>query len=789
MSVEISYKFKIKEKNAKELMNKLIKDSILINFDYLLKMPDELKEKTSYDNWACEKFGHSYKWTVDEVYIKKDDILTILISGNKTYFNLEPWFNKFKENLEVYIYSEYDRCADPIDNYSHIYYNDGKIIYSSHREEIQNDLKKILDTNDKEKIIDYLTTEFEMPNEFKDKPLVEILSIFISIYPTLFEVLPDNYKNDKKFIKKCINKNSNIYKYIKNDELLNDRDIILTVLKSKNNYNYSQEEKTSYKFKEMIFEKYKNDREIILNLIKSEPYMFYKYSDIYNDDKEMVLAASKIDYRSENNYSLFSDRLKEDRDIVKAIAKEKCCKIKGFWERYNDDKEIALIALNNEHKHIDIYKCILQNLSDRLKNDDEIVFVSVKNNPESFQYVSSRLKKSKELSISALKKDIKTIKYLDNELLNDYEFCKEIIKILRRKKNYKVWYESLQYIKNDKILSDRKFVKEAILNGANTWSPNYVFERFLDDEDIMLLLLIKDDYVYRYLPIEYKDNKKYLFAALTNKYSLKELKEPKNIGDFLKQLTLGTTYGSIISNAFDGFSFRESGNNLKYTSDRLKDDKDCVLYAINQTAWAYQYASDRLKDDEEVIRLFLKQMGIIKSKNNKKNKDDLIFELVKKYPYIFNYLSVKYRSNYKLIMFALEEYTPNYSGEKIEINAILDNLSYEQKKEFYLKAVLKWKKSFGDLEDEFRNDNDIVLNAIKAYGNNLRYASDEYKNNDEYINLARKQMEEYNKYEKFYLDETNENEEDFLDEVNNYLNNNCFDDNSFIDFGIDDLPF
>ena len=41
---------------------------------------------------------------------------------------------------------------------------------------------------------------------------------------------------------------------------------------------------------------------------------------------------------------------------------------------------------------------------------------------------------------------------------------------------------------------------------------------------------------------------------------------------------------------------------LKYASDRLKDDKDVVMTAVKNNGFAIQYASDRLKNDIEVVR-------------------------------------------------------------------------------------------------------------------------------------------------------------------------------------------
>ena len=46
---------------------------------------------------------------------------------------------------------------------------------------------------------------------------------------------------------------------------------------------------------------------------------------------------------------------------------------------------------------------------------------------------------------------------------------------------------------------------------------------------------------------------------------------------------------------------RNDGGALQYASERLKDDKEIVLTAVKQPGWwVLKYASERLKDDKEV---------------------------------------------------------------------------------------------------------------------------------------------------------------------------------------------
>ena len=91
---------------------------------------------------------------------------------------------------------------------------------------------------------------------------------------------------------------------------------------------------------------------------------------LYNDDKDVVISSIGEDYKARDNYYYFSERLKEDNDVAKAYVKFNLYKNEEFCEKFNDNKEIALYALNNSTKD---HENILYNLSDRLKDDEEVI--------------------------------------------------------------------------------------------------------------------------------------------------------------------------------------------------------------------------------------------------------------------------------------------------------------------------------------------------------------------------------------------------------------------------------
>ena len=62
---------------------------------------------------------------------------------------------------------------------------------------------------------------------------------------------------------------------------------------------------------------------------------------------------------------------------------------------------------------------LLKNVSDRLKDDEQVVFQAICNNIEEFKHASLRLKRHKLFSLRVLKQDKRAIEYLDIVMKRD----------------------------------------------------------------------------------------------------------------------------------------------------------------------------------------------------------------------------------------------------------------------------------------------------------------------------------------------------------------------------------
>lgn len=113
---------------------------------------------------------------------------------------------------------------------------------------------------------------------------------------------------------------------------------------------------------------------------------------------------------------------------------------------------------------------------------------------------------------------------------------------------------------------------ERVINGTAQWAPSA-----------------------RNLPAEYLRDREFILAVID--------KHP----DVFK--VIQTDFGNDRDIVMKAISAQRSNDNLKFTSNALKDDKDIILAAVKNAGSLLQYASERLKNDPEIIKAALTQNG------------------------------------------------------------------------------------------------------------------------------------------------------------------------------------
>ena len=104
-----------------------------------------------------------------------------------------------------------------------------------------------------------------------------------------------------------------------------------------------------------------------------------------------------------------------------------------------------------------------------------------------------------------------------------------------------------------------------------------------------------------------------------------------------------------------------NGRALEFVSDKMKNDKEIVLKAVEQARFCYilSFASDELKDDAVFLNsiLDLCPESIIHISERLNNDLDFLEKLVIKYPNLMRYTPTNFQEYYKFVQMLNNENT------------------------------------------------------------------------------------------------------------------------------------
>lgn len=239
-------------------------------------------------------------------------------------------------------------------------------------------------------------------------------------------------RSDKDFVLKVVQTNPNLLEFA-SDNLKADKSIIKCAVQ-KNGY--------ALKFASLNI---KNDPEIALIASSHKYFSGFEFTpESFKDDKNFVL---KVVGENKANLKHVSDRLKDDRDVALAAVRPNEYPLKFLSDKLNSDNYIRYVAFSKPDETLlkesikpskdDIIKnpnalliseenlkddkdfilellkidgSTLMHVSERLRDDDQIVFAAERQRPGMYVFASERLKAhyKKETSYSE-KHDIQNI--------------------------------------------------------------------------------------------------------------------------------------------------------------------------------------------------------------------------------------------------------------------------------------------------------------------------------------------------------------------------------------------
>ena len=180
-----------------------------------------------------------------------------------------------------------------------------------------------------------------------------------------------------------------------------------------------------------------------------------------------------------------------------------------------------------------------------------------------------------------------------------------------------------------------------------------------------------------------------------------------------------------------------NGRELQYASDELRADKEVVLAAMKQEACALEYASDTLRADREFVLAAVTEDGCALTFASDELRADkrVVLAAMKTCGCALVSLSKALRTDREVVLAAVANagYALQYASDELRAD-----------KEVVLAAVKENEDALHYASKKLRADVEVVLAAITTNGRplhkrSLQYATDEFGEDDEVVLAAVKQ--------------------------------------------------
>lgn len=251
------------------------------------------------------------------------------------------------------------------------------------------------------------------------------------------------------------------------------------------------------------------------NINNSQNYIknhHHKEQDLSQLNKEQLINFLN-DYQCVDIQTV-SDSLKDDRDIALLAVNNQGDNIYYLSARLQHDKAIFIQALKHSPFLIHDY------WNDSLRDDKDVVMQAVKKNGHYFTYASSRLQHDRDVAFTAVTREPLVLKSLPEQ----FQLDKEIVL-------YAVSHcaISIEYM-HPQLNDDQDIILAAINQPHCGKFIKYASERIKNDKQIGLIAVRSNGFALRFLSLELRNDQDVALAALSH-----NIKSLKSIGPALKE--------------------------------------------------------------------------------------------------------------------------------------------------------------------------------------------------------------------------------------------------------------
>ncbi|KAG2382703.1 hypothetical protein C9374_005283 [Naegleria lovaniensis] len=396
--------------------------------------------------------------------------------------------------------------------------------------------------------------------------------------------------------------------------------------------------------------------------------------DFYERKYEMLSQLKQEDY--EEVLELFKqaqEDLRGDREIVLQALEANINCINHCSQNILCDRQIMMIAVQNDGDHLSLVE------NTELAKDRELVFLACCSNASSVRYADESLRNDKAFMLKIIRTcSGNAYDYLGENLLYDREVALAAVEM--DGDAFRVF--------SDVIRNDREIFMKAVKTAPqsiNDAGDDIKNDRtmFINDREIATLCIKRNSWSFNNVGDDLKNDREFVKDAIRYGCSLSGMNQ-----EF-------TSDKEIVMMAIN-FS---GGESIRYASDELKNDEECVMAAIQNQSSALRYIGDQFKSNKELVSDLLQENG-----------------------YLFEELSDELKADKELLFTAI---SGSYSNALMHASPEL-----KADREVIMEAVRIQGHCLAYCATELKNDFEIVLEAVKN-GGSLEYASSDLRDNAE----------------------------------------------------------
>ena len=340
---------------------------------------------------------------------------------------------------------------------------------------------------------------------------------------TSFEVISNNLKKDEKFLKKALQKNGMVLRYLDKHYQANKEWVLLAVKQNGLSLQYASNMLKSDE--EVVLEAVKNEgsafefahqylkenRAYVLKLLNKDKVYIIDYIDsTLQHDKELVETALAYDAEA---FKYLDKTLQQDREYVIKILKNNGWILIYLNKNFKKDKELVTTAV------MDYYYLLIW-ADKSLREDKDFLFSLIKKNKEVTDAIDKEIWEDNDFLLKVLKDNPSALRYANSEQQNNREFVLKVIE----KDGFALEYASEELKKDPKLIlkaidtysdplkfadkqlqNNRDFIIKAIK--TNAFSITSIDNKLSKDRELIRMAVIQNARVLEYLPKFQKDKK------------------------------------------------------------------------------------------------------------------------------------------------------------------------------------------------------------------------------------------------------------------------------------------